>query len=187
MTTTGDRRLRADARRNRDKLIEVATAAFARPDGEVTLELIAREAGVGIGTLYRHFPTREALVEAAYQHELARLCDDAPRLLAERAPQDALRAWMDSFITYMAAKQSMAGALRAVVDSGGNPYAQSGDRMRAALGSLLEAGATTGTIRSDVDREDVLAGLIGVTYATKSPEQSQRLLDLLMDGLRPRP
>jgi AcrR family transcriptional regulator len=187
VTTTGDRPLRADARRNRDKLVEAATAAFAQPDADVTLEQVARDAGVGIGTLYRHFPTREALVEAAYQHELAKLCDDAPRLLAGRPEDAALRAWMDSFIEYMAAKHSMAGALRAVVDSGGNPYAQSGDRMRAALGSLLTAGARAGTIRSDVDREDVLAGLIGITHATKSPEQSQRLLDLLMDGLRPRP
>jgi AcrR family transcriptional regulator len=186
VTPPRDRPLRADARRNRDRLIEVATHAFAAADAEVTLEQVAREAGVGIGTLYRHFPTREALVEAAYRHELAKLGDDAPRLLAELPPEAALRSWMDSFVTYMAAKQSMAGALRAVVDSGGNPFENSGDLMRAALGSLLAAGAAAGTIRSDVDREDVLAGLIGVTYATKSPEQSQRLLDLLMDGLRPR-
>lgn len=100
--------------------------AGARLDG------IAKEAGVGIGTLYRHFPTREALIEAAYRNELARLCDAVPGLLGEMAPDEALRAWMDRYVDYLTTKRGMADALRAVIASGGNPYAQSRGRRAAA-------------------------------------------------------
>jgi AcrR family transcriptional regulator len=184
----GGRALRADAQRNRDRLLEVAARAFSAAEGpEVTLESVAREAGVGIGTLYRHFPTREALVEAAYRNELARLCEAAGELLATEPPVRATRAWMDRFVDYMTTKRGMAEALRAVVASGGNPYATSRDQMVAALGRLLAAGAADGSLRADVDAADVLAGLSGVSLVTGDPaqrEQAGRLLDLLMDGLR---
>jgi len=153
----------------------------------VALESIAKEAGVGIGTLYRHFPTREALVEAAYRNELARLCDAVSGLLATTAPDAALRSWMDRFVDYMTTKRGMAAALRAVIASGGNPYAESRDRLIAALTTLLDAGATAGTVRSDIEPGDVLAGLSGVSLAAGEPaqrDQARRLLDLLMDGLR---
>src|SRR6059058_2320215 len=133
---SGGRTLRADAQRNRDRLLEVAAHAFAS-GGDATLEAIAREAGVGIGTLYRHFPTREALVEAAYRNELTRLCEAAGELLAAEPPDLATRAWMDRFIDYMATKRGMAEALRAVIASGGNPYATSRDQMVTALAQLL--------------------------------------------------
>src|SRR5262245_54317410 len=123
------RPLRADARRNRDRLVEAAVRAFTQGGLDATLESIARDAGVGIGTLYRHFPTREALVEAAYRNELARLCDAATELLADRPADGALRAWMDRYVDYMATKRGMADALRAVIASGGNPYAESRDRL----------------------------------------------------------
>jgi AcrR family transcriptional regulator len=99
-----------------------------------------RRAGVGIGTLYRHFPTREALVEAAYRNELARLCDVVPDLLAAEPPDQAMRIWMDRFVDYMSTKHGMADALRAVIASGGNPFAESRDRLLAAVTALLEAG-----------------------------------------------
>jgi len=181
-----ERTLRADAQRNRDRLLEVAAHAFAT-GGECTLEGIAREACVGIGTLYRHFPTREALVEAAYRNELNRLCDAAGDLLATAPPDAALRAWMDRFVDYMTTKRGMKEALRAVVACGGDPYAHSRDRMVEALGVLLRAGAAAGTLRPDADPADVLACLSGVSLASGEPEQraqAGRVLDLVVDGLR---
>ena len=182
-----DRPLRADARRNRDRLLEVAVRSLALDGPEVPLEAIARAAGVGIGTLYRHFPTREALVEAAYRNELDRLCSSVPGLLAAESPDRALRDWMDLFLDYMVTKKGMADALRAVIASGGNPYAHSRDMLLAAIGELLTAGVTASAIRPDVPAEDVFAALTGVTLTVGDPDrrdQARRLLDLLMDGLR---
>jgi AcrR family transcriptional regulator len=181
------RPLRADAQRNRDRLLEVAVFAFSQGGPEVSLETIAREAGVGIGTLYRHFPTREALVDAAYRSELAKLCDSAAELLDGLPPDQALRSWMDHFIDYMATKQGMAEALRAVIASGGNPFSESRVRLVSAISHLLTAGASAGTLRSDVAPEDVLAGLSGIALSSGEPDQRDRagrLLDLLLDGLR---
>ncbi|MFC5951006.1 TetR/AcrR family transcriptional regulator [Pseudonocardia lutea] len=183
------RPLRADARRNRERLLEVAVEAFSQPGRDVSLEGIAKAAGVGIGTLYRHFPTREALVEAAYRSEVARLCDAVPGLLEAEPPDRAMRTWMDRFVDYMTAKRGMADTLRAIVATGGNPYAETKARMREAVGAFLEAGAEEGTLRSDVDPGDVLAALSGITLSAGAPEQREqagRLLDLVMDGLRPR-
>ncbi|WP_433513297.1 TetR/AcrR family transcriptional regulator [Nonomuraea sp. CA-143628] len=183
----GSRPLRADARRNRDRLLDAAVRAFSHEGPEVTLDAIAKDAGVGIGTLYRHFPTREALVEAAYRNELTRLCEAATSLLRTMPPDQATRAWMDRFVDYMTTKRGMADALRAVIASGGNPFAESRDRMVGAIGSLLAAGAAAGTVRSDVEPDDVLAGLGGVALVVGEDEQRDRtgrLLDLLMDGLR---
>src|SRR5437879_6401556 len=115
MADADTKTVRADAHRNRQRLLEAARRAFASGSPVVTLEAIAREAGVGIGTLYRHFPTREALVEAVYRAELSRLCDSAGELLAAaHAPDAALRSWMDRFAEYVATKREMADALRAV-------------------------------------------------------------------------
>ena len=182
-----ERPLRADARRNRDRLIEVAVRAFSDDGPDVSLDAIAKQAGVGIGTLYRHFPTREALIDAAYRNELTRLCDSAADLLRELPPDQGLRAWMDRFVDYMTTKRGMGDALRALVASGGDPFAQSHGRLTAAITLLLRAGAAAGLIRPDVNPDDVLVGLSGVSLATAGPErrdQGGRLLDLLMDGLR---
>jgi AcrR family transcriptional regulator len=187
VSTTGTRPLRADARRNRDRLLDAAVRAFSQDGPDVTLDAIAKDAGVGIGTLYRHFPTREALVEAAYRNELTRLCDAVADLLQTMPPDEATRTWMDRFVDYMTTKRGMADALRAVIASGGNPYAQSRDRLTAAITTLLHAGAAAGTVRSDIEPGDVLAGLSGISLAAGEPaqrDQARRLLDLLMDGLR---
>jgi AcrR family transcriptional regulator len=180
------RPLRADAQRNRDRLLEVAVRALSRGGPEVTLDAIAKEAGVGIGTLYRHFPTREALIDAAYRSELARLCDSAGDLLRDLPPAHALRAWMDRFADYMTAKRGMGDALRALIASGGDPFSESRDRLTAAVTELLRAGAAAGTLRPDVSPDDVLVGLNGISLATdpERRDQAGRLLDLLMDGLR---
>ncbi|MGI5242901.1 TetR/AcrR family transcriptional regulator [Dactylosporangium sp. CA-139066] len=183
------RPLRADARRNRERLLEAALKAFStEADAEVSLERVARDAGVGIGTLYRHFPTREALVEEVYRTELTRLCESAPRLLAQRPPVEALRAWMDAFIDYLATKRGLAEALRAVIAAGGRPFARSRELLLGALGELLAAGAGAG-LRSDVAAEDILIALNGISLAAADPSQRDqvgRVLDLIVDGLRAR-
>jgi AcrR family transcriptional regulator len=190
VAVTGDRPLRADAQRNRDLLLASAVRLFSENGLDATLDAIAKDAGVGIGTLYRHFPTREALIEAAYRNELAVVCDAAPDLLASLPPEEATRAWMDRFIDYMTTKFGMAEALRAVIASGGNPYAHSRGRLVSSIEALLEAAAAVGAIRTDVEADDVLVSLSGVALAAGAPsqrDQAGRLLDLLMDGLRYNP
>jgi AcrR family transcriptional regulator len=185
--TGADRPMRADAQRNRELLLAAAVAAFSRSGTEVTLESIAKDAGVGIGTLYRHFPSREALVEAAYRSELARLCDSVPGLLDTMPADKALRTWMDLFLEYMTTKRGMSDALRMVIASGGNPFAESRGRLLAAFTTLMKAGVADGTLRADVDPADLMASISGVSLAVGEPgqrEQASRLLDLLMDGLR---
>lgn len=190
MAISGDSRtVRADAQRNCQRLLDVAFRAFSSGEEKVTLEAIAREAGVGIGTLYRHFPTREALVEAVYRNELARLRSSADELLALLDPDVALRTWMDRFAHYVAAKRGMAETLRAVVASGAITSAATRDGLTTTIRSLLDAGAAAGTVRSDVEAQDVLASLTGIFLAAGAPdqrEQAGRMLDLLMDGLRAR-
>lgn len=183
----GERPLRADAQRNRERLLDIAVRAFSQEGPEVTLDAIAKEAGVGIGTLYRHFPTRESLIEAAYRNELARLCDAVPGLLEALPPDKAMRVWMDRFVDYMTTKRGMAEALRMVIASGVDPYNQSRDRLFGAIGALLDAGARAGTVRSDIAPPDVMTTLSGVSLAVVHPEQREqadRVLDLIMDGLR---
>ncbi|KIZ15330.1 transcriptional regulator [Streptomyces natalensis ATCC 27448] len=185
--TTKPSVLRADACRNRERILEAAVRAFSEKGADVAIDTIAKAAGVGSATLYRHFPTREALVEAAYRNELARVCDSAAKLLADNAPDRAIRLWMDDFIDYLAAKQGMADALRAAVASGADPFAETLDKLGTALGTLLHAGADAGLLRPDIDPLDVGFSLAGVALITSAPDQRERagrLLDLLLDGLR---
>ena len=178
--------LRADAQRNRDRLVNAAVRAFSY-DADVTLEAIAKEAGVGIGTLYRHFPTREALVEAAYRDQLTKLCEAAPDLLRAKPPAEALRTWLDYFVDYMTTKRGMGDALKAVIASGGNPFSHSRESLLKAMTSLLEAAAKDGSVREDIDPWDVIASASGVSLAAAEAgqrDQAGRMLDLLMDGLR---
>ncbi|MDS0140010.1 MULTISPECIES: TetR/AcrR family transcriptional regulator [unclassified Amycolatopsis] len=180
------RPVRSDARRNRDKLVAVARAAFAT--GPVALETVAREAGVGIGTLYRHFPTREALVEAVYAAELDDVTGSAPALLEAFSPEQALRAWMDRYAAFVATKRGMGDAFRASVASGRIATPATRQRITAAIGSILDAGAKGGTLRADADPEDVTVLLLGAFLSTvddPDPERTGRLLDLIADALRP--
>ncbi|MEV6149172.1 TetR/AcrR family transcriptional regulator [Nonomuraea sp. NPDC052129] len=187
---TTQRPLRAHAQRNRDKLIAIARTAFATADDTVPLESIAREAGVGIGTLYRHFPTREALVEAVYAAELDDIATSAPALLERFPPQIALRAWMDRYGAFAAMKRGMADTLRAGQASGRIPTATTRDRITTAIRTILAKGADTGSLRADADPDDVATMLLGIFLATAArdtPEQTGRLLDLLVDALLPKP
>ena len=180
------RRTRSDALQNRERLLEVAARAFAEEGLDAAPASIAKEAGVGVGTLYRHFATREALIDAAYQHELTRVCDKAAELLARHTAAAATRAWMGYFLDYATAKRGMSEALNAVISSGADPYASSRTLLADAVGVLLEAGARDGTLRTDVSHDDVLLAMSGIAQSTGqygTREQATRLIDLLMDAL----
>ncbi|MEU7039756.1 helix-turn-helix domain-containing protein [Streptomyces varsoviensis] len=184
------RPLRADAQRNRDKILATAVRVFTEEGLDAHLERIAKEAGVGTGTLYRNFPTRDALVEAAYRNEVARLCDAAPELLAELPPREALREWTYRFIDYAGAKLGMADALRAAVASGANPYADSRTMIQSALSALMEAGAAAGTIRPEIRPTDLFAALAGIALTSAAPDQrdqAERLIGITLRGLEPEP
>jgi AcrR family transcriptional regulator len=183
-TVAAGRPLRADAARNRARLLEVALRVLSE-NGDAPLDAIAKAAGVGSGTLYRHFPTREALIEAVYQNELTSLCESADQLRLTESPRDALRAWMHGFLHYATTKRGLADALRAVIATGVNPYEHSRARMLAALEMLLSGAARAGVVRADVDPHDVLTTLSGFSLASSDPAQHERLLDLLLAGLAP--
>lgn len=175
--------IRADARRNRDRILGVAALAFGAADGPVSLEAIARDAGVGIGTLYRHFPSREALVEAVYRAELAEVAATAQELLRTHPPVEALRLWMDRYAKFVAAKRGMAESLKAIFDSGAVTVGTTRAGVVGAVGSLLAAGVGDGSLRSDVSADDVVTGLLGIMLASTSAEQCGRMFDLLLAGL----
>ena len=181
------RALRADAQRNRAKLLTAATQAFAEEGEEVALETVAARAGVGIGTLYRHFPSREALVAAAYQNEVDALCAASADVLRSLPPDQALRAWADRFADYIATKRAMGDALRSAVSSDSPLWAETRDQIVGALRLLLEAGAADGTLRADADPTDVLKVIIGIWFLPAGPhwrEDVGRMLALVVDGLR---
>jgi AcrR family transcriptional regulator len=158
---TAERLPRADARQNYSKLVETAAAAFARDGAQVTLKAVAAQAGVGIGTLYRHFPTREALVEAVYRSQTQRLCDAAPELLGQLPPVAALRAWTARFLSFMAAKNGMAEVLHLVLSGDEGLRADTRARLAGAVALLLRAGQASGELRSDLDPADVFLALGG--------------------------
>jgi AcrR family transcriptional regulator len=181
------RGLRADARQNREKLLAAAAELFATSGVEVSLQAVADRAGVGIGTLYRHFPTRNALVEATYRNEVERLCEAAGELQHTRPPEAALAEWMDRFVTYVAAKRGMADALQSITASNSELYPRSRKQLLEAITSLLGNAAASGAVRADVEPEDVLRAMNAVWLVTDEPdwqERAHRLLRLLMDGLR---
>lgn len=176
---------RSDALRNRDLLVAAARAAFADAEGAVPLEGVARAAGVGIGTLYRHFPTREALVEAVYAAELDDLTAAAPELLRTLPPDRALRAWMHRYGEFFAAKRGFLDTLRAGLASGRISAPATRERINAALGSLLEAGAAARTLRGDVPPDDVTVMLLGIfLHGGDDAAQTGRLVELLADALK---
>ncbi len=179
--------MRADARQNRERLLAAAVEEFTG-SADVALDAVARRAGVGIGTLYRHFPTREALVAAAYRHEVEQVCAAADELATTRPADAALREWMGRFVGYVATKRGMAAALQRVVtaDPGTGLFAETYEEIVAVLRRLLAAAAEQGSIRADVDPDDVLRALRGAWLVAGEDGHggADRLLDLLMDGLR---
>ncbi|WP_210253205.1 TetR/AcrR family transcriptional regulator [Beijerinckia sp. L45] len=181
--------LRSDAAKNRERLIHEARTLFLT-EGAGSLEAIARAAGVGIGTLYRHFPTREALVEAVYQRELDALERDAVGLLAKHSGVEAMRLWMDRYADFVATKHAMHDPLRAVLATRSPAVSETRKRINIVVGILIAAGTRDGTLRNDVQPDDVTLSLAGVVLAaatSSDADQARRLLDILMAGLQRRP
>ncbi|HEX7782723.1 MAG TPA: helix-turn-helix domain-containing protein [Sphingobium sp.] len=179
--------MRADAARNRLLLLSTAKAVFAQKGAEANLDEIARAAGVGIGTLYRHFPTRDALVEAVYRNEAQLLIDAAIRLAGENPPVEALRSWMLLFVDHMATKRMMAEALNALVGGASNLYAASGAQVKEAIGMLVDRAVASGDIVPVKAPFDLLRALAGVAYVGADPDWqdgANRLVDILIAGLR---
>ena len=182
------RKPRADGQRNRERLIETAKAAFAELGVDVSLDEIARRAGVGIGTLYRHFPTRDAIIEAVYRHEVEQLAGAATRLLGSLPPGEALHEWLRLSVDLVATKRLMASALASLVDSTSALYASSSAQIRGAMFMLVDRARLAGDIRSDVDPNDLLRALAAFTSGNTAPgwqASALRLIDILMDGMRP--
>ena len=190
MAESGTRALRADAARSRDQLLEAASRVFVSADTEPSMRAVAREAGVGIATLYRHFPTRESLVEAVYRDQVTGLTGGARELLTQLPPPAALRRWMDLFGDWIATKNGMLDTLLAMIESGEIAHAQTQAELLAAIDEILNAGRVTGELRADVAAEDIAASLIGIFVVARPPKhaaRASRLLNILMDGLRPAP
>ena len=178
---------RADACRNRDRLLEVASAAFARDGIDTSLEGIAKDAGVGVGTLYRHFPNRDALMEAVYRRNLDTLIADADELAATKPPVEALEEFMQRFVAYVASKKGLAMHLKSVLSADNELFVSSQQRVNEAIGKLVDAAVACGGIRADVDPQDIFRALAGVCMTTDmsvSQEQPCRISKLLMDGLK---
>lgn len=180
------RKPRADAERNRLRLLEVARASFAAQGASASLEEIARAAGVGIGTLYRHFPSRDVLVAEVYRQAIGQLGEAAQRLAAELPPIEALRAWLMLFVDYLATKKIMADALNALGGGTAELYASSGSQLEAAIGLLTARAISDGTIRLDLAPLDLLRAIAGVAYAGAGPgweKSAERMVDVLIAGL----
>jgi AcrR family transcriptional regulator len=183
------RRPRADSLRNREQLLEAAKAVFNAAGAEASLEEIARRAGVGIGTLYRHFPTRDALLAAVYRREVDQLSAAADALLAEHEPVAALEAWLHLLIDYLGAKRVIGPALRASTEGdGAAAYAASGPAIRGALDRLARAAMERGAFRPDVTADDLFRLLVGLSHGYDQPgweASARRLVGILTAGLRP--
>ena len=180
------RRVRTDAVRNRERLLEAAKAVFSVGGPDASLEAVARRAGVGIGTLYRHFPTREILFEAVYRREVEQLADLAAQLTADAAPAEALRRWLRANVDFVATKKGMSKALALAANSSTELSAYSFDRLTKAVGALLARAAAAGEIRADISPEDLLRALVGMCYMHDQPGWQAsvlRLVDVFVDGL----
>lgn len=184
----GRRKPRTDALRNRERILEVAKQAFTRSGASASLDDIARKAGVGAGTLYRHFPTRDALIEAVYHHEVGKLAAAERELSEKLPPVEALRSWMRLFVDYIAAKQIIAPALNTLVGGPSKLYESTRGQIQGAIHTLVERAIRSGDIRRDLDPFDLLRALIGVSNVASGPDWPQsarRLVDILIAGSRP--
>jgi AcrR family transcriptional regulator len=185
---TPTRKPRTDAQQNRERILEVAKKEFTRSGPNASLDDIAREAGVGAGTLYRHFPTRDALIEAVYRTEVEKLAAAEKKFSETMRPIEALRAWMLLFVDYIAAKQIIAPALNSLVGGPTKLYEGSRGQIQGAIDALVKRAITSGDLRRDLEPFDLLRALIGVSYVASSPDWQQsakRLVDILITGSQP--
>lgn len=182
------RKPRTDALRNRERILEVAKGAFTRHGATTSLDDIARQAGVGAGTLYRHFPTRDALIEAVYRSEVEKLAAAALEFAAAMSPVVALRAWLLLFVDYVAAKHIIAPALNSVAGGPSRLYESSRSLVQGAMEELVKRAKKSGEVRRDVDASDLLRAVIGVSYVSSGGDWQQsakRLVEILIAGSRP--
>ena len=182
------RKPRADAQRNRERVLEVAKQAFTRYGASASLDDIAKEAGVGAGTLYRHFPTRDALIEAVYRTEVEKLAAAEGKFAESLPPLEALRAWMKLFVDYVEAKHIIAPALNTYAGGPSKLYETSKTQISGAINALVKRAIHSGDIRKDLEPFDLLRALIGVASVASSPDWPQsakRLVDILITGSRP--
>ena len=182
------RKPRTDAQRNRERILEVAKDAFTRYGASASLDEIAKEAGVGAGTLYRHFPTRDALIEAVYRTEVEKLANAEQEFAKTKPPVEALRAWMLLFVDYIAAKHIIAPVLNTFVGGPNKLYECSRDHVQGAIERLVRRAQQSGDIRKDLVPFDLLRALIGVSNVATTPDWQQsarRLVDILISGSRP--
>src|SRR5579862_5821327 len=182
------RKPRSDAQRNRERILEVAKGAFTRHGAATSLDDIAKQAGVGAGTLYRHFPTRDALIEAVYRSEVEKLAAAAHGFAAAMSPVEALRAWLLLFVDYIAAKHIIAPALNSVAGGPSRLYEGSRSLVQGAIDELVKRAKKSGDVRRDVDASDLLRALIGLSYVASGADWQQsarRLVDILIAGSRP--
>jgi AcrR family transcriptional regulator len=181
------RKPRTDAQRNRERILEVAKGAFSRRGANASLDDIAKQAGVGAGTLYRHFPTRDALIEAVYRTEVEKLAAAERKFAEAMPPIEALRAWMLLFVDYIATKQIIAPALNTFVGGPSKLYEGSRDHIEGAINGLVKRAIKNGDICKDLEPFDLLRALIGVSNVASSPnwqQSAKRLVDILISGSR---
>ncbi len=180
------RKSRADAERNRIHLLETAKSVFAEKGSSASLEEIARAAEVGIGTLYRHFPTRDALIEAVYRNESEQLVAAATRLADRHPPVKALREWLLLFVDYMETKHGMSEVLNSLVGGTSDLYATSGTQVKKTIAMLVDNAVANGDIRLTVEPLDLLRALAGVATIASGPNgtrAAKRLVDILLAGI----
>jgi AcrR family transcriptional regulator len=186
--STTARKPRTDALRNRKRILEVAKTAFTRQGANASLEEIAKQAGVGPGTLYRHFPTRDELIEGVYRNEVEKLAAAAARFAETMSPLEALRAWMLLLVEYIAAKHVIAPALNAIAGGPSRLHEGSRTMIHAAIDGLVKRAKRTGDLRRNLDAYDLLRALIGVSHVGSGADWQQsarRLVDILIAGSRP--
>ena len=188
-TSKSRRKPRVDSIRNRERLLEAATEIFSAGGPQASLEAVAKKAGVGIGTLYRHFPTRDALFEAVYRHEVDLLGDLAERLARDETPVEALKTWLQANVRLVATKKGMIEALQLAAHGSSELKAYSYDRMIGAIRLLLDRAVKAGEVRGDVPPEDLLRTLVGIYYSQGTGDwqpTALRMVDVFVDGLRKR-
>jgi AcrR family transcriptional regulator len=185
--STTARKPRTDAMRNRERILEMAKAAFTGQGANASLEEIAKQAGVGIGTLYRHFPTRDALIEGVYRNEVEKLATAASRFTETMSPLEALRAWMLLLVDYIAAKHIIAPALNTIAGGASRLHEGSRTILQDAIGELVKRAKRSGDLRTDLDAYDLLRALIGASHVGSGADWQQsgrRLVDILIVGSR---
>jgi AcrR family transcriptional regulator len=181
-----DRPVRADARRNIDMLLQTAMAVFATSGVDAPVREIAEKAGVGVGTIYRHFPQRADLIAAVFRREIDACADAAPILSADRAPFEALASWMQRYAAFIAAKRGLAKALHSGDPAFDNLPGYFDQRLRPALRTLLKTAAAAGGVRADVDADELLGAVASLCMSSHNdaPGRAERMVALLVDGLR---